>query len=80
MLAQMLEASFVGYGVKRGRHTLLCETPRGLLHVEWVESGILEVPLTEPITITARDGACETTDTLRLSEAPLYYTTPLENE
>ncbi len=79
MLSQMKEASFVGYGIKRGRHTLLCETPRGVLHVEWMESGVLEVPLTDAVTVTTRDGLSETTDTLRLGEAPLYYTTPMED-
>ena len=80
MLSQMADASFVGYGVKRGRHTLLCETASGLLHVEWTESGTMEVPLTETVTVTTRDGAQTRTDTLSLCEAPIYYTTPLENK
>lgn len=80
MLLQMKEASYVGYGIKRGRHTLLCETPQGVLHVEWMESGTLEVPLTDTVMITTRDGTIQTTDILSLSEAPLYYTTPMESE
>jgi hypothetical protein len=78
MLSQMRNASFVGYGIKRGRHTLLCETSRGVLHVEWMENGTMEVPLTETVEVTHRDGMSETTDTLSLCEAPLYYTTPME--
>ncbi len=80
LLSQMKDASFVGYGIKRGRHTLLCETPSGVLHVEWMEQGSLSVALTEAVEVTYRDGAHETTDVLALSEAPLYYTTPMEGE
>ncbi|KFN39342.1 MAG: glycosyl hydrolase [Sulfuricurvum sp. MLSB] len=79
MLSQMGEASFVGYGIKRGRHTMLCETPRGLLHIEWMEEGTLEVPLTESVEVTTRDGKCYHADTLHLSGAPLYYTTSMES-
>ncbi|MDD2781580.1 glycosyl hydrolase, partial [Sulfuricurvum sp.] len=78
MLEQMREASMVGYGIKQGRHTMLCETPHGLLHIEWLESGTLDVPLTEAVEVTYRDGKCENTDTLNLSSSPIYYTTALE--
>jgi len=80
MLSQMADASFVGYGVKRGRHTLLCETLRGVLHVEWLEEGSMEIALTQTVTVTTRDGISMDTDTLLLGESPIYYTTPLENE
>jgi hypothetical protein len=80
MIEQMKEATMVGYGIKRGRHTMLCETPQGLLHIEWLESGTLEVPLTETVDITSRDGEILRSDTLTLSPSPIYYTTALEGE
>jgi hypothetical protein len=78
MVEQMREATMVGYGIKRGRHTMLCETPHGLLHIEWCESDTLEVPLTEAVDITDREGAVHRSDTLVLSPSPIYYTTTLE--
>jgi hypothetical protein len=80
MCQQMHHASMVAYGIKRGRHTMLCETPQGLLHIEWLESGKLEVPLTESVEIITRDGERFQSDILPLSSAPIYYITPLEGE
>lgn len=79
MFQQMNNASMVAYGIKRGRHTMLCETPRGLLHIEWLESGKLDVPLTESVEVITRDGERFQSDILPLSSAPIYYTTPLES-
>lgn len=78
MLSHMGDASFVGYGEKKGRHTLLCSTPRGLLHIEWLESGTLEVPLTHSVEGTTRDGEAFESDHFTLSESPIYYYTPME--
>jgi hypothetical protein len=74
----MREASLVGYGMKRGRHTMLMQTPKALLHIEWLEFGTLDISLTEPVEVTYRGGEHEQTDILHLSPAPLYYTTSLE--
>lgn len=78
MVEQLREGSLVGYGMKRGRHTMLMQTPKALLHIEWLESGTLEISLTEPVEVIYRDGVHEQTDILHLSPAPLYYTTSLE--
>ncbi|MBD3798915.1 glycosyl hydrolase [Sulfuricurvum sp.] len=80
MVEQMGEASMVGYNIKRGRHTMLCKTPRGLLHIEWCEEGSLEIPLTETIKIISRDGEITHSNILILSPSPIYYTTVLEDE
>jgi len=78
MIRHLGDALFVAYGVKRSRHTLLCDTPRGVLHVEWVESGTLGVVLEREIEIIRRDGERETLNTLLLGSSPVYYYTPKE--
>lgn len=80
MFAHLQDALFVGYGEKKGRHTLLCKTASGLLHVEWCQSGRMEIPLTEAVEVITRDGQRVTTDILPLSEAPIYYTTPMDEQ
>ena len=78
MLAQLGEASFIGYGEKRGRHTLLCSTPHGLMHVEWLESGSMEIHLPRSVKGTTRDGETFTADVLTLSSSPIYYITAVD--
>jgi len=78
MLSHMSDAEFVGYGERKGRHTLLCDTPRGLLHVEWMSIGTLEVHLVQSLELCLRDGESLHTDRLTLTGSPLYYYTPKE--
>ncbi len=80
MLSHLHDAIFVGYGAKRGRHTLLCSTPRGMLHVEWLETGRLDVPLTRSVKGYSRDGITFESDLLLLGPSPLYYYTPMEEQ
>ncbi|MFY9141807.1 glycosyl hydrolase [Sulfuricurvum sp.] len=79
MFRHLSDAEFIGYGEKRGRHTFLAKTPRGLLHVEWLISGTLEVPLAHSVEGTFRDGEAFTADTLTLSPSPIYYFTSLDD-
>ncbi|MDD5716644.1 MAG: glycosyl hydrolase [Sulfuricurvum sp.] len=78
MLHHLQKATFVGYGEKRGRHTLLAQVPEGLLHVEWVERGTLNVSLTHSVEGTFRDGEHFISDTFVLTPSPLYYLTSMD--
>lgn len=80
MLIHCSDATFIGYGEKKGRHTLLCDTPRGLLHIEWMSTGTQEVPLSLSVEICSRDGELSHSDTLTLSGSPLYYYTAKETK